>query len=142
SDQTGEHITLPTDAGWQWAAQKDTGWAYPWGDELGRNRCNFNTGGTTPVTTYAGPDKWMHSDLIRSGDSPFGVSDMSGNAWEWCLTDPQTGDHDVNRPSEFRVLRGGSWASEVERNLRVDFRTRYFADLATTSQGFRITRSP
>jgi formylglycine-generating enzyme required for sulfatase activity len=41
---------LPTEQQWQRAAQGDTNWAYPWGNNFDATRCNFDTGGTTPVT--------------------------------------------------------------------------------------------
>jgi formylglycine-generating enzyme required for sulfatase activity len=68
-------LTPPSEAQWQRAAQGDTNWAYPWGDDWDGARCNNRVGKnntTTPVTRYAGRDK---------GDSPFGVSDLAGNVW-------------------------------------------------------------
>jgi hypothetical protein len=73
SEATGEAISLPTEQQWQWAAQGDTNWAYPYGDKLDISKCNFNSNSTTPVTQYEG-----------KGDSPFKVVDMSGNVFEWC----------------------------------------------------------
>ncbi len=112
-------ITLPTEQQWQRAAQGDSGQdeqgnpavsgrEFPWGnegpDEL---RCNWNRAedGTTPVTRY--PD----------GASPFGVMDMSGNVWEWCLTGWESGRTDTEG-GEPRILRGGSWSSDSPISLR------------------------
>lgn len=80
SEKLGDKIMLPTEQQWQRAAQGDTGFAYPWGNQWDASRCNNNVdkkriGKTTPVIAYGG-----------KGDSPYGVVDMSGNVWEWCLT--------------------------------------------------------
>jgi formylglycine-generating enzyme required for sulfatase activity len=95
-------ITLPTERQWQRAAQGDDGRKYPWGNTFNVNCCNTSEGGirqTTPVTAYP------------NGASPFGVMDMAGNVWEWCLTDYNTGADDVNKSAGRRVLRGGSFNS-------------------------------
>jgi formylglycine-generating enzyme required for sulfatase activity len=107
SDATGEAITLPTEQQWQRAAQGDDGREYPWGNTWDKSRCNTDESGigkTTPVTQYAG-----------KGDSPFGVVDMAGNVWEWCLTDYATGAVDVAADAEPRVLRGGAWSDDGGR---------------------------
>ncbi|GIL12113.1 MAG: hypothetical protein BroJett038_08330 [Chloroflexota bacterium] len=77
----GDIITLPTEQQWQRAAQGDDGRAYPWGSDFDAKSCNIDESGigkTTPVTAYP------------NGASPFGVMDMAGNVWEWCLTDYNT----------------------------------------------------
>jgi formylglycine-generating enzyme required for sulfatase activity len=104
SEATGEKIMLPTEAQWQYAAQGDDGRAFPWGNEWDAGRCNNNVAGkgigrTTPVQQYEG-----------KGDSPFGVVDMAGNVWEWCLTAFLGGKNDLDG-TDRRMLRGGSWAS-------------------------------
>lgn len=85
SAATSENITLPTEQQWQRAAQGDEEYFYPWGNEFDPTHCNADSGTaarTTPVTQY--PD----------GASPYGVMDMVGNVWEWCLTDYMTGKTD------------------------------------------------
>jgi gamma-glutamyl hercynylcysteine S-oxide synthase len=75
---------LPTAAEWQ----KAGGWPehlsggtctrYPWGDLYAEGRANLwssGLGGTTPVNAF------------RSGSTPNGIYQMSGNVWEW-LDDP------------------------------------------------------
>lgn len=103
SFKTGENITLPTEQQWQWASQGSEGYEYPWGNTFDKNRCNTSESGirrTTPVTQYEG-----------KVDSPFGVVDMSGNVWKWCLTEYVTESGDL-REDKFNVLRGGSWNSD------------------------------
>ncbi len=130
SDATGEKVALPTEQQWQRAAQGNTNRAYPWGDNFDENCCNFNRKGTTPVTQYEG-----------KGNSPFGVVDMSGNVWEWCLTDYESGEQNVNAFAIKRVLRGGSWYSNAVLNVRSDFRDWNLPDKRSDVWGFRLVRS-
>ncbi len=128
-------ISLPTEQQWQRAAQGDTGWAYPWGNDWDASRCNNNvspndSNATTPVTTYEGKDK---------GDSPFGVSDMSGNVFEWCLTEYTTGSSELVGKN-VRVLRGGSWWVDVTNDFRVETRNWGDPDNGNFIRGFRFVR--
>ncbi len=102
SAASGEKVALPTEQQWQRAAQGDDGRAYPWGSRWESGRCNTieaGIGKTTPVRQYEG-----------IGDSPFGVVDVVGNVWEWCLTEYGSGNTGING-TERRVLRGGSFGS-------------------------------
>lgn len=121
--KTGQQIMLPTEDQWQYAAQGDDGRAYPWGNDWDSSRCRNSVdgglgsaGNTSPVTEYEG-----------KGDSPFGVVDMAGNVWEWCLTEYESGNNDLDG-TNVRVLRGGSWYGDNSENFRVSYRFRYDPD--------------
>jgi formylglycine-generating enzyme required for sulfatase activity len=131
---TEELITIPTEDQWQYAAQGDDDRAYPWGEIWDSSRCNNNLDGigfrdTTPVHLYEG-----------RGDSAFGVVDMAGNVWEWCLTDYNSKTNDINSNGGLHVLRGGSWDYDNPIRFRCDFR--YWSAPIHRNQfiGFRISR--
>lgn len=135
SETTGEKIMLPTEDQWQYAAQGDDGRTYPWGNDWNRDLCNNNVdkkgiAKTSPVTQYE--DK---------GDSPFGVVDMAGNVWEWCLTDYDKKTNDINSPVNSRVLRGGSWFDFNADFFRCDFRDFRNPHDWDNDDGFRLFRS-
>lgn len=122
-------IMLPTEQQWQRAAQGDDGRKYPWGNEIDPTRCNYgrNVEHPTPVTQYP------------SGISPYGVMDMCGNVWEWCLT--EWGSNAIGLTGSVRrVLRGGSWGRKVD-DVRCAYRARDGADRMSDNWGFRVVRS-
>jgi formylglycine-generating enzyme required for sulfatase activity len=113
SQATDQTITLPNEQQWQRAAQGDDGRLYPWGNEEPDGRfCNWNRDidETTPVDHYP------------NGARPYGVMDLCGNVWEWCLTGWQSGTEDAGS-DEPRSLRGGSWSSDSPLSLRVTNRS-------------------
>jgi formylglycine-generating enzyme required for sulfatase activity len=120
-------LTLPIEAQWQRAAQGDDRRRYAWGDAFHKTYCNTQESGhekPTSVLTYP------------QAASPFGVMDMNGNTWEWCLTGWSTGS-DSLYGIESRVLRGGSWlslANGAETTTRFDFDP----DFRGLNVGFRI----
>jgi len=134
SETTDEKITLPTEDQWQYAAQGDDGRAYPWGNNWDSKLCNNNVdkkgiGKTTPVRQYEG-----------KGNSPFGVVDMAGNVWEWCLTDYDNKTNDINSTANTRVLRGGSWLNDSSEAFRCVNRNRYGPFNRHDLIGFRVSR--
>ncbi|MCC6804917.1 MAG: SUMF1/EgtB/PvdO family nonheme iron enzyme [Anaerolineae bacterium] len=134
SDATGESITLPTEDQWQYAAQGDDGRTYPWGNEWDCTRCNnsikpCHSDATTPVRQYEGV-----------GDSPFGVVDMSGNVWEWCLTTYEDKTNDLDGDAG-RVIRGGGWFYFTTADCRCNFRYWDMPFGWYNFRGFRIARA-
>ncbi|MBN2115583.1 MAG: SUMF1/EgtB/PvdO family nonheme iron enzyme [Anaerolineales bacterium] len=101
------HIHLPTEQEWQRAAVGDTGWSYPWGNELDETRGNFmkRIGQVSPVGSFP------------AGQSPFGVMDMIGNLSEWCLTAWGMDNTDLNGYT-YRVIRGCAWNAGTPEYLR------------------------
>lgn len=104
SARSGLRITLPYRQQWQRAARGDDERTYPAGDvfltEQG-NTAENREGKTTDVRAYP------------EGISPFGVYDMAGNVWEWCMNVSYK-DFDVTseRP---RAVQGGSYIGPCER---------------------------
>jgi formylglycine-generating enzyme required for sulfatase activity len=113
SDKIGNTITLPTEEQWQFAAEGERGFLYPWGNQWNPSFCNSITDQTTPVTQYEG-----------IGDSPFSIVDMLGNVWEWCLME-----------SEYKPLRGGSW---IDNFCNIQNTLNLQPHLRTDNYGFRV----
>lgn len=132
SELCSETIMLPTEQQWQRAAQGDDGRIYPWGNKSPDDTmCNFanNVGKTTPVTLYP------------AGVSPFGVIDMSGNVWEWCLNEFDNPASTDLAGDARRVLRGGSWHVD-QYGARCAYRYRYFPQGRRSDVGFRVVCVP
>jgi|GEM_PF-1092548 len=129
AEKTGLAVTLPTEMQWQWAAVGDTGWEYPYENTLDKNTSNTSKSGinkTTPVNKYP------------QGASPFGVMDLSGNVWEWCLT---RYIHSMNFSNiERRVVRGGSWGDSIDIT-RATYRHGFDSDFRYFIGGFRVVCS-
>ncbi len=47
--------------------------------------------------------------MYPQGATPEGICDLSGNVWEWTLTEYENRTSDNFMASAARVLRGGSW---------------------------------
>lgn len=94
---------LPLEEEWEFAARGPNGLLYPWGNTWRAECANAgNEGkGLVNVGTY-------------DCDSPFGVQDLIGNAWEWTASAwlPYPGGSLSTPPiGGEKVIRGGSWES-------------------------------
>jgi iron(II)-dependent oxidoreductase len=135
---------LPTEFEWEAAASWDpeTGSArsYPWGEEPAtRTLANVDqlTFGTAPVGSYP------------SNVSPIGCYGMIGDVWEWTSSDflPYPGFKSFPYPeyseaffgSEYKVLRGGSWATRPGA-IRNTFRNWDYPIRRQIFSGFRCAR--
>lgn len=106
SDYKG--IRLPAEWEWQRAAQGLDTRDYPWGNWYQQGYANIDEisseiedgvclNRTTPVDSYP------------QAVSPYGVLDMIGNVWEWCLNEHDVLERVVLAVNGERALRGGSW---------------------------------
>jgi formylglycine-generating enzyme required for sulfatase activity len=135
SKLTGKEYRLPSEAEWEYACRAGTTTPFHFGETITGELANYDAS-----RTYADEPKGEYrEETTPVGQFPpnaFGLYDMHGNVWEWCLDpwhknyqgepprDGSVWDEDNNdnryqsllvstkelltdRPS--RVLRGGSW---------------------------------
>lgn len=108
SQKMGVEVRLPTEAEWEYACRAGTTTPFNTGENLTIEQANY-IGKTMPVGSYP-PNYW-------------GLYDMHGNVWEWCLDWYSESYYDeceqqgtVENPigpvnGSKSVLRGGSWSS-------------------------------
>ncbi len=97
---------LPFAREWKWAAQGPRKKTYPWGDQTPSCKYAVYRGNKK----QAGCDKdgtWPVSSRL-AGNSPFGMTDMSGNVSEWVADCAQTNPRGT---CTRRKILGGSWQS-------------------------------
>ncbi|MBC7872182.1 MAG: SUMF1/EgtB/PvdO family nonheme iron enzyme [Chitinophagaceae bacterium] len=130
SGQLGLKIRLPTLFQRQRAVQGDDDRLFPWGDTFEAKRCNTRESEikmTTDVTRY--PD----------GISPYGVYDLAGNVWEWCLSTRENSSSLNISANEKCVVQGGSFVSPYPRS-QVTFSYQLAPQTMYASIGLRIVQ--
>lgn len=110
SERTGRSYTLPTEAQWEYACRAETTTPFHFGDTITPKLANYDgkynyaigpkgeyRGQTTPVKMFPA-NKW-------------GLHNMHGNVWEWCLDRWQWHGDYKGAPVD-----GGAWGSYNYRN--------------------------
>ena len=161
--RTGIYFDLPSEAQWEFAARAGHGSGY-WGDgtavknadtdanlgELGRYK---NNGGGTATTATLEPSAGGTAIVGSYAPNAWGLYDMHGNVWEWCLDwyadditahggkvniDPATPANTLSGASgAYRVNRGGSW-NYAAGNCRPAFRDYGSPTTRIDYRGFRV----
>ncbi len=152
SRRTGRTYTLPSESQWDYACRAGTTTPYAFGTTLSLRQANVASSGTTEVGSFPA--------------NAWGLHDMHGNVWEWCLDHwhhgyegaPADGSawlstmeqqnqsftkpvKNVIEDSEPRLLRGGSWF-DFPRDCRSAYRLHNQPGLAYSTVGFRVVCLP
>ena len=139
----GIDFDLPTEVQWEYACRAGT-------------KGDFNVDGVAMANLGKCKDNGGHNDHhVKVGSflpNAWGIYDMHGNVWEWCVdrgsdgwtnfdwkTEPKEAETDPKGPAvgASRILRGGSWWHET-RNCRSSLRSRDGASRVWNDRGFRL----
>ena len=133
--RTGIDFDLPTEAQWEYACRAGTTTTYSYGDSADGNYMWYRDNSSSQT-----------HEVGTKLPNPWGLYDMHGNVWEWCL-DWYGGSLSGNDPigsssGSARVARGGGW------NGYADYCSSSYRDDGSPSPsysgiglGFRLVRA-
>jgi eukaryotic-like serine/threonine-protein kinase len=150
SKKTGRTYRLPSEAEWEYACRAGTNTSFAFGEAITLDVVNYrplilpgqadrSRSKTTPVGTFS-------SNL-------FGLYDLHGNLWEWCLDEwvdsyngapndgSARGDINSRDKNKDRLLRGGAWNNSASI-CRSASRIVYTASFRGYSVGLRVVSVP
>ncbi|BAZ16811.1 hypothetical protein NIES4071_86890 [Calothrix sp. NIES-4071] len=159
SQYTKREYRLPSEAEWEYACRAGTNTPFYFGEIITTELANYcgideKVEGTKYKGSYGqGPKGEYRKQTTEVGIFPanaFGLYDMHGNVWEWCMDDwhsnyegaPNNGSAWISKNkstnnNHSQMLRGGSWSSYPEF-CRSAFCFSYVPDIVNNSIGFRV----
>lgn len=146
---------LPTEAEWEYAARgrtlagDPTPRTYPWGNQTPTRNCDRARWNDIGCPGDDGVQTRRVGSFAPSG----GLFDLAGNVWEWTADNfvpysdtrcwgpsPQVDPLCLTVPTEFRVVRGGSWHGVDGIYLRASSRVAITPEYSDFSGGMRCAR--
>jgi len=148
SIKTGQRYRLLSEAEWEYAARAGTDTPFWWGSTISTEQANYD-----PVdfpSSFSAPGKYLGTPTPVDAypPNPFGLTDMSGNVWQWTLDcwnetytahAPAHGEPWLKGDCERRVVRGGAF-NNTPNYARSAFRFWQVGDLRAALVGFRVAR--
>lgn len=120
-DDSKNGFRLPKDAEWQYACR---------GNSEGYRYNNIED-----IAWFEDNSDGRLHEVKTKKENSFGLFDMIGNVWEWCFD-----FYDEERYGNYRIFRGGSFASE-KRACGATSRRKSFPDFRIDDLGFRIAKN-
>jgi formylglycine-generating enzyme required for sulfatase activity len=146
SQQTDRKYSLPSEAQWEYACRANTTTIFHYGDTITPDLANYN--GDYPYNgAPTGTNRGQSTPVGSFPPNGFGLCDMHGNVWEWCLdeyqssyqaapTDGSALDRSLTDNPK-RVMRGGAW-DYVAKGCRSAVRCSLAAGIQLGGCGFRV----
>jgi formylglycine-generating enzyme required for sulfatase activity len=152
--RTMRKYTLPSEAHWEYACRAGSTTPFHFGATISPKLASYDASTTYaegPTGSTRSEPKWVASYPAN----PWGLHDMHGNVWEWCLDHwhdsyaegdekaPTDGSAWMKQTAEEpeRVLRGGSW-DFLSAFCRSASRGNAHPDGASSRVGFRVCCLP
>ena len=116
SRKTNQTYRLPSEAEWEYACRGGTTTPFYFGETISTELANYH-GNYTYGGGAKGEYRGKTTEVGKFPANPCGLYDMCGNVWEWCedewhgnyINAPADGSAWLDKNSESRLLRGGSW---------------------------------
>jgi eukaryotic-like serine/threonine-protein kinase len=120
SQKTGRTYRLPSEAEWEYACRAGTITPFAFGETITPAVVNYN-GDFSYASAAQGEYRDKTTPVGVFPANAFGLYDMHGNLWEWCLDEwtnnynsapvdgSARGDINSRDRNKIRLLRGGSW---------------------------------
>jgi len=157
--RTGQNYSLPSEAQWEYACRAGSATPFHFWETISPELANYKG-----ILTYGdgptGEHRVQTTPVGRFLANAWGLQDMHGNVWEWCLDqwhpsyegapkdggaweDADTKRSDVNKDdkSARRLLRGGSWLNSPG-NCRSACRDHRRPGGVSNSVGLRVVCLP
>ena len=137
----GYEYTLPTEAQWEYAARSGTSTTFAFGNSLdGTQACFY---GPKPYNSEVKVEYKEKTENVASfKPNAWGLYDMHGNVYEWCLDwyvekIPGGEDPVTLKDGDSRSIRGGAW-NRPATSSRSSYRYSYDPTQRTNNIGFRV----